>query len=775
MTGSSLHTNGTTEVPPDREDGVDLDDLIDELEQVYHTPPYDISKRGYLELCLVVAEQLDGDKGPLSTPALYSNLSDHTRSEVDPDRGGIGITNVADSYSTLTVERRMYKPTLYSVGYATAHAYDTLQHFAEDNPAEVAEAVDLLDETGEIELLEQLFSEADTTATTTQHQQETTRRTGTDNDDGRKTADGRAIVPNLSAAGTSVESVEIRRQQRFDCDLGRTTKRTGCGNWRTGRGSLWNQRGEPGARLRITLLSGDNVEELKNRTPKGRCPRCSMPTELYDDIVEWRPVLAESESLAAILQLNLLSFQRDEDYRFNGDCTNIPIYHERIFDSFGLVPQVAWNAGINSGMLLELYRQIVDPELDWTDWHAEKGKARVIKSHGIPTDIVRKAKELMLSPEDYDDWTELISGKKVNRRNWTATLREERLEMIEEQEPVIEPPTSTKRIQGYLNGLPQTTFSHGGHGILRGGAVDNAIWTVVGMIDEEERRDQELRKLYWMRKFPQPLYWFCDRFPRLKADYNNQAMNLPSPVLRSMYTERDYELDLAKAHLACMVPLAEQEGIDASLLRDYLEASMDGEDIWEGIADSFYQGYDWDDTAARKTAKKVYALVYGSGLDNLFHEMSGVYGDQTGDYRNFDAFRSIVDHPLVKDIIRIRRQLEPIITDRGGLEDAQGRFVPLSAWDETKDRNKRWRGVMAYVNASYEQEIMAAPFEEARKEQERDARPRFRIWLYQADGFTMRVRSKASHSRQVERLQNAVEEKAEELGVPTELEVDYTI
>ncbi|WP_158413969.1 hypothetical protein, partial [Halorubrum sp. GN11_10-6_MGM] len=189
-------------------------------------------------------------------------------------------------------------------------------------------------------------------------------------------------------------------------------------------------------------------------------------------------------------------------------------------------------------------------------------------------------KESMLGPGDYDDWTYLISGKSASNRRWTGQIREERRQLIKDNEPVIEPPKSARKIQEYLNSVPQQYFGHGAHGNLRPSKLDEAIWTVADTISEEQRRDQELRKLYWMRKFPQPLYLPCDRFPRLKCDYANQAMNLPSEVLRSMYIERDYELDLSKAHLASYVPVAKREGLDVPVLEKYLEANLnDNEDL----------------------------------------------------------------------------------------------------------------------------------------------------------------------------------------------------
>lgn len=233
---------------------------------------------------------------------------------------------------------------------------------------------------------------------------------------------------------------------------------------------------------------------------------------------------------------------------------------------------------------------------------------------------------------------------------------------------------------------------------------------------------------------------------------------------------RDYELDLSKAHLACMIPLAEQEGVGAALLREYVEASMEGEDIWTDLAGEFSDEYEWDAKAARSTAKKVYALVYDSATDNLLFEMSKAYEG----HRSFDAFEPVLEHELVKEILRIRSELEAIIKERGGMEDAAGRFIPVEKWDGKKKEEDRWRGVMAYVNASYEQRLMYPIFEIAQEEKERAARARFKVWLYQADGVTIRVASKASHSKQIARLQEAVAKEADRLGIPTKLEVDYS-
>lgn len=87
------------------------------------------------------------------------------------------------------------------------------------------------------------------------------------------------------------------------------------------------------------------------------------------------------------------------------------------------------------------------------------------------------------------------------------------------------------------------------------------------------------------------------------------------------------------------------------------------------------------------------------------------------------------------------------------------------------------RSVLAYVAASYEQMLVAELFEATEEMEwaaEKESRqPRFRIWLYQADGVTIRVSSKHKLDTIIDRLQERFNRKAKELGLITRLEVDW--
>lgn len=530
-------------------------------------------------------------------------------------------------------------------------------------------------------------------------------------------------------------------------------------------------------------MPDEEIEALLQRKPKGeKIKFLDVPDDLYDQVVEWSPSVEDHKPCAAIFQKNLLSYNRDENWHVEDNCTGIPINRRFVFASFGMAPSTAYNRGLNAGMLLEIYRRTTDEEFRWSGWHSEKDKARVIKAHGIPEGITTSAKNVMLGPNKSDSWTYLINGTDAGNRHFTGALREERREEIEEQDPIVEPPEAAKEIQEYLNGLDQQLFGHGGYGIFRPEQLAKASEAAADF-REERRRDQAIRKLIQMRTHPQPLYKFCDRFPRHKADPYNQAMNLPPKLRRPIYTGRDYEVDLDKAHLACYVPVVRREGIEVPTLDKYLAANLQDDtgllergDLWWDLASTIDTDVFNNLSALRTAVKRAYSSVYGSTIQTMLFRIYELYASLTGHWpdEGIQPLKAILMHPLMDELFDTRDKLEAILTSRGGLEDANGRFIPLKAWDEVKKKENRWRGCMAYVNCSFEQEIMYPIFREAKKERERDGHTWFKVWLYQGDGVTIRLHRKVrNHSKQIGRLQKAVKKRADDLGVPTRLEVDW--
>lgn len=757
-----------------------VDDLVDVLSEVLLQPPYDIPPPAYLELNLVVGSILkekyseSRTAGRIEAAQIYGRLSGSTAEDVDPDDGGLGITNIADVPSALVSQTEKYKATAYRIGPKTTEALNAFEQF-DGSAGQVAKATAHVCSTGDVGPLEFLFSPTGQAPGTGQG------------------ADRRAIEVKTSETSSLFASVPQPRLSTSTGDLSGKIDAAFCSTRvpavHGGGGIVGATSGEsegtsqknPRDRQELDALSEETIRYLIDRDPLGTVPRLATSNELRDMCVRWRPVLGKSRSLMAAHQHILFSGMRDEDWTYREDCTGVVFPSGVVLGGFGYKSRqhLYGDVGANTGQLFDIYRREV-ASLNLTDWHGRKGKGRVVKSHGIPDRIVHRAKEAKLSPGKKERW--FISGKKTrDDGNDIADLRDERLNRASVQNPFIEPPETTYRMQAYLNGLRQQRFSNGAYGVFKADKLEQARHKARSEGEGEKGRDRGLKKLFWIGTYPQPIYLACDRFPRLKADHYNQAMNLPTPIRRSVYTARDREMDLSKAHLASYVPVARREGLSVPVLERYLEANLNDDeellkegDLWTELASTIRCPALSNPKALRDAVKRSYSIVYGQEKQDLPYTILKEYGRLTGHFHDTTApVKPLLKHPLMEEILGTRKELKSIMNERGDLEDANGRFIPLSEWNATKDRENRWRGVLAYVNASYEQKLMGAAFEEAQKELERDGNTRFWIWLYQGDGFTMRVRSDASATRQIERLQDAVGDEVGELDVPTELEVDY--
>jgi hypothetical protein len=521
-------------------------------------------------------------------------------------------------------------------------------------------------------------------------------------------------------------------------------------------------------------------EELLRREPLDWVPDKPVPTPVYEASVEWRSILEWSKPLMAIYQLTLTSTKRDDNAATERICAGMPAACELVCAAFGYKPQPAWNEGLNAGIFLELYQSRVDPDYRWSDWSSEQNRARVILNHSIPHEIMNSYLEFDLSPGPVSDRTFLISGDKANSRDALGPEKRKREREVSSNEPRIDPPETMLKMKKYLNNLPTNVFTNGRYGILRDEKVAEMAQRAHA-IEDEERVRQELLK-DGISCFRKPLYAGCDRSTRLRADAYNQLMNVKTELRKSVYEEsKDRELDASKCHLACYVPTVRAHGIDTPELDRHLQAELEGDtdllaggDLWMELARACDTSILTNIEALRAAVKRLYSVPYGMKWSYVLHKICSDYAAYGGTYPgSYEPLAGLRSHPLVAELLETRETLREIINEEHGLYDATGRFISLSAWNETKDREDRWRGLMSYINASYETEIIGAAFEEAIKEKERDARTRFKIWLYQGDGFTIRVSSKASIDSQVGTLKQAVADKAEDLGVPTELEVDW--
>lgn len=448
------------------------------------------------------------------------------------------------------------------------------------------------------------------------------------------------------------------------------------------------------------------------------------------------------------------------------DTGNLVLPYKQIYRIFGLPP---YNDGktnpVSTEMLLRLYRDSVDRLFKWDESHSN-GKARTVTRCGIPEHILKLADRYRYAPDSFDAFVYLINGRAHNRPN-RKRERERREEAVSAHEPTNPPPESAKRMWAYLNGLSHRFFNR---------RIKPRIPDAMQVIRERPRLFNTAGKRRATRNAlartwtnPKPMYLFCDNSPRLKADSYNGLMNLKREVRPYFYTERDVELDLSKAHLACFVRVAANLGFDMPVTTRYLRAHQSGEiDLWEELAGTL----DLPLKHAKKAVKRMYAAVYGGDDGEVLRQVSNEYANAAQvPHPGFDPFRPLLKHPLVEEILETSKSIQWNVVANGGLCDASGRFIGMD-WFPHKEYPERT--VMSYVAASYELELVAAAFDEAIAEklaaEANGRKPKFRIWLYQSDGFTVWVRKRRDIDRVVERLQQAVSKRASELGIITGLD-----
>jgi hypothetical protein len=324
-------------------------------------------------------------------------------------------------------------------------------------------------------------------------------------------------------------------------------------------------------------------------------------------------------------------------------------------------------------------------------------------------------------------------GEKYSKPKVEAWRKAKRQQLKVSQESLVVSPT-TRTILDYLNNSDPEPFQQ----ILR----DNYAHAVKKAQSLEENVERELPILKAIRSAPQPYYLATTsgNSPRIYAE----GLNITSlkRKLRKAYTRGWMEADLRAAQLAINAKIW-GANLTLSLLEDDL-------DVWESFYD--YCDIPPDEKDKVKGAFKItlYAtwyqrkkVVIGKLLEEELLE-KGVERDMS----------SIVDHPIVKEILRERHNANWQIIQNNGMEDILGNWIA---------KGRRSVGsVMAQAAQVAEMELLHPVVEMAKTTKD------FQITLFQHDGFSVLFRRE--QEKWMERIEEVVQEKARSFGYPTGLE-----
>ena len=305
--------------------------------------------------------------------------------------------------------------------------------------------------------------------------------------------------------------------------------------------------------------------------------------------------------------------------------------------------------------------------------------------------------------------------------------------------------------------------------------------------DEVERADLD-RRYHYLRQAERsartgylyepasPAYRLYVRAESLQAIHRDDRRALTRQV------DGYYELDLRNAHFAILATLAKS---------DEMNALLDGGSIWDQLLD-------WCclDRSMRDAVKRcVTAGLYGAGRarrlvllepndesreEDLYYletcaakdDSLRALGRQRQRYRRVElsldpttvgrTLDRLESHPAMVAMSNTRKSLEKQIKNDGGLLDAFGRFI-------TPPKSRSAATVLHAVATSYERLLIDVIYQRARKNQFGD----FRVILDQHDGVTIYFsrRDEKRTATILDRLKEAVHEKAQELGINTSLEI----
>jgi hypothetical protein len=227
------------------------------------------------------------------------------------------------------------------------------------------------------------------------------------------------------------------------------------------------------------------------------------------------------------------------------------------------------------------------------------------------------------------------------------------------------------------------------------------------------------------------------------------------------------ELDLASAQLAIV---AHDWGLNE--VGEFLQS---GGSIWDSLYDFMgWAEYRWGvpKKGAKPALKKgLYSAVFGAGKERIRKLMFSEYVS-SAHYPGFLVYSNFLDrifeHPLIKELMRSRKEQLRQIKEEGGAEDVFGETIKLTSETNT-------RSVLAQLAQARELQLLLPALDladaELNRADSKGGSPRFWITLWQHDGFSIRVRDKTRRASIVSKFQEAVNGATGPYH--TELEVDY--
>ena len=408
--------------------------------------------------------------------------------------------------------------------------------------------------------------------------------------------------------------------------------------------------------------------------------------------------------------------------------------------------------------------ELFDGAFTWTDWkphpHPRKRRPRRLKDVSIASEVKDAAEWELRHPIAqapsrvwFDNGNVCTRQSVSDCRNALSQSAQTYGAEVFEQKGSPEVP---RAIQTYLNSLPIDGFNKAVRDYS-----EQAYAVTNRLSDESPDGDRDLgvrharATLQAVETCPKPFYVPKLRTPRLFAP---QSLQLLNREVRATLVQDWIPLDLKSAQFAIC---AREWGVGPLL--DFLEG---GGDIWEELTS-------WMDLPKPALKKALYAITFGartqwtagkppSTLNNALAHESGLSPEDADQARD-----QLMNHSLMSKLRQARNRRIEAIKSAGQIEDCFGSVMTLRSHESGDgSRENTALTLLAAESSAVEMQLLWPAFQEVIGQEKR-----CKIMLYTFDEIYIKPANPSRADTWVEKLQGAVAEEAERLGVPTTLEL----
>jgi hypothetical protein len=380
---------------------------------------------------------------------------------------------------------------------------------------------------------------------------------------------------------------------------------------------------------------------------------------------------------------------------------------------------IAWD-------FLERFSRYIQP-FKWSKWDSESRLVRVVTELTWDQEIFDAIQAERLKLWKNTGRVYISDGSEFTRNKQAIQRKREKLNALEllDQAGCKE----AQELLDYMNNLPPNLF----YNILQN--IPKAIEAAKRLPPQSS--DRQIDILHAVLDQYQPFYKPTSGSTRIYS-FNENMLGLQRDVRKAL-TSGWSECDLKSAQLAICAKIW-----DVPPVQKFLK---DGHNIWDSLFEYFQ--FEKNEETKRLFKTALYTVMYGGRAKRIKNTLAPL-GE--------DACSKFLTHPIIRAMWRARTEQLKLIRKNKGAMNYFGKSISTANFNP--------KSVLAQLAQAYELALLYPALELAKKDK------RFQIVLWQHDGFSVHWLKKEDIENLKHNLKYVVEDKAEQLGIITKLEID---